>query len=106
MSPGPSEQERRIEKEKLVRQAALIERLHGPTKEKGIYNNAGCPKCKAAGPGSMTKSYCFGDIHETRNDPGACRREGEHLHCRCNGCGYPWVEHCMDRPDDAVEFGR
>jgi hypothetical protein len=90
------ELERRAEREKIVRQAALIERLHGPTREQGCFDHAGCPKCKATGPGYCAKVYCYGDIHETRNDVSACRREGDHLHCRCNGCGFAWVEHTMD----------
>jgi len=92
--------ERRAERDRTIQKAALLERLHGPIREQGVFNVSGCPKCKALGLGWVKKAFCYGLMHETGGIEGVCRREGEHLHCVCMGCDYQWVEHCMDRIED------
>lgn len=95
MTPEEREEDRRL--------AMATERLEGDIVDSRQYD-ARCPKCGYLREEGRTfaKGFCRGDIIETKDDLGACRRKGEHLHGKCGVCGFTWAERCHDSSDLAL----
>ena len=87
----PAHQQRE-QLDQLERDRELLFASIGDLVVSGKYDR-GCPKC---GHEQSAKRYCTG----REVDGAECFVLGEHLHGKCGGCGFAWLERCKD--DEAM----